>query len=185
MSRTNVSSVAPSALPTRKTRAGPKKTKTGSSKGAVAQTIVVQGVSESAWDIFLSFVDSPMDDLSQHKELIADFVKKDILPDLVDFYELYGEAALIHLLQNADKADPMSVVNIMPFQDVHKATHATQTKFISGENRTIQTEGVVKCPKCHKNYVNYITVQMRRADEPPSLICECFKCGHKWTQSSA
>ena len=44
-------------------------------------------------------------------------------------------------------------------------------------------EGVVNCPKCHKNFVYSTVKQTRAADEPMTTVSFCVKCKHKWSQN--
>ena len=40
----------------------------------------------------------------------------------------------------------------------------------------------VKCPKCGHDEAYYKIIQTRRADEPPTRIYKCTKCGHVWRE---
>ena len=40
----------------------------------------------------------------------------------------------------------------------------------------------VKCPKCGHDEAYYTIIQTRRADEPPTRIYKCTKCGHVWRE---
>ncbi len=40
----------------------------------------------------------------------------------------------------------------------------------------------VKCPKCSNEEAYYEILQTRRADEPPTRIYKCTKCGYVWRE---
>jgi DNA-directed RNA polymerase subunit M len=40
----------------------------------------------------------------------------------------------------------------------------------------------VKCPKCGNEEAYYEILQTRRADEPPTRIYKCTKCGYVWRE---
>ncbi len=40
----------------------------------------------------------------------------------------------------------------------------------------------VKCPKCGNEEAYYEVLQTRRADEPPTRIYKCTKCGYVWRE---
>lgn len=39
---------------------------------------------------------------------------------------------------------------------------------------------LLKCGKCKKHTVTYYEMQTRSADEPMTVFCTCWSCGHKW-----
>ena len=43
-------------------------------------------------------------------------------------------------------------------------------------------EGLFECPKCKGKETESYSVQLRRADEPPTVFIECInkRCKHKW-----
>jgi DNA-directed RNA polymerase subunit M len=40
----------------------------------------------------------------------------------------------------------------------------------------------VKCPKCGNEEAYYEILQTRRADEPPTRIYKCTRCGYVWRE---
>jgi DNA-directed RNA polymerase subunit M len=38
----------------------------------------------------------------------------------------------------------------------------------------------IRCPKCEHNEAYWWMIQMRAADEPPTIFYRCKKCGHTW-----
>ncbi|MCX8208597.1 MAG: transcription factor S [Sulfolobales archaeon] len=40
----------------------------------------------------------------------------------------------------------------------------------------------VKCPRCGNEEAYYEILQTRRADEPPTRIYKCSKCGYVWRE---
>ena len=40
----------------------------------------------------------------------------------------------------------------------------------------------VKCPRCGNEEAYYEILQTRRADEPPTRIYKCTKCGYVWRE---
>ena len=52
---------------------------------------------------------------------------------------------------------------------------------------TKEKEGVpktkgVRCPKCGNDEAYYVILQTRAADEPPTRIYTCTKCGYTWRE---
>jgi len=41
---------------------------------------------------------------------------------------------------------------------------------------------VHECPKCHNKEVYYIVRQTRSADEAPTVMYKCTKCGYQWRE---
>jgi DNA-directed RNA polymerase subunit M/transcription elongation factor TFIIS len=48
------------------------------------------------------------------------------------------------------------------------------------------TNNLLECPRCHTKPWNTLTftIQIKRSDEPPSLISKCNDCGNKWRRDS-
>ncbi len=44
-----------------------------------------------------------------------------------------------------------------------------------------KTKGV-RCPKCGNDEAYYVILQTRAADEPPTRIYRCTKCGYTWRE---
>lgn len=42
---------------------------------------------------------------------------------------------------------------------------------------------IITCPKCKSNSVEYVSKQIRRADESETFFCTCRECTHKWSFS--
>lgn len=40
----------------------------------------------------------------------------------------------------------------------------------------------IKCPRCGNEEAFYEVLQTRRADEPPTRIYKCTKCGYVWRE---
>lgn len=48
--------------------------------------------------------------------------------------------------------------------------------------KTAPTVRGVECPKCGHNEAYYWIVQTRAADEPPTRIYKCTRCGSSWRE---
>ena len=49
-----------------------------------------------------------------------------------------------------------------------------------GESEDLRSEITEICPECGHDRAYYELKQTRSADEAPTRIFECAKCGHKW-----
>jgi len=63
-------------------------------------------------------------------------------------------------------------------------------KAIEIDDRVIDEEAMFKnaptikvtCPRCNNEEAWYVTMQTRAADEPPTRIFRCTKCGYTWRE---
>ena len=59
-------------------------------------------------------------------------------------------------------------------------TMLTLTEEDKRKNASFTT--LVSCPRCGHTPVQYIEMQTRSADEPPTRFYRCPKCGYKWRE---
>jgi len=65
---------------------------------------------------------------------------------------------------------------------VHKETERTFVIDTEDMFKGVPKTRGVKCPRCGNDEAYYVILQTRRADEPPTRIYKCTKCGHVWRE---
>jgi DNA-directed RNA polymerase subunit M len=70
-------------------------------------------------------------------------------------------------------------------QVITKVTSESGDVIIEEESEKISAPVVeARCPKCGNDKAYFQIVQTRAADEPPTRIYKCTKCGYSWREYS-
>ncbi len=64
----------------------------------------------------------------------------------------------------------------------HKETEKTFIIDSTESYKSLPKTTGVRCPVCENTEAYYYVIQTRRADEPPTRIYRCTKCGHVWRE---
>jgi DNA-directed RNA polymerase subunit M/transcription elongation factor TFIIS len=109
---------------------------------------------------------------------------------LEDLYENTAETIVAIIDKNSNiivqlletkKIDPENLAN----EDLEKIDENTKNRKIQQDNiQALRDDNngsdLYECPRCHKKNVKITQKQLRRADEPPSIIIRCLECGYSW-----
>lgn len=68
-------------------------------------------------------------------------------------------------------------------QDIHVKTQKIEIEIIKNEPEVVERDDI-QCA-CGSKRVRAVPVQIRRADEPPTIFAQCVKCKLRWNFSSA
>jgi len=80
------------------------------------------------------------------------------------------------------RKEPGSARVVISKKIAHKETEKTFILSADSALRSLPKIRGVKCPKCGNDEAYYMIVQTRRADEPPTRIYKCTRCGYVWRE---
>lgn len=103
--------------------------------------------------------------------------------DILNAIYTRGASSLAALIQKADPADPKSIIFTNPSQDVHKKTQEIEIELILNQPDVVERDDIT-C-ECGSRRVRAVPVQVRRADEPPTVFAQCVACKRKWRFTQA
>ncbi len=64
----------------------------------------------------------------------------------------------------------------------HKETEKMYILSHEDNYRSLPKVKGIKCPKCGYDEAYYMIIQTRSADEPPTRIYRCARCGYTWRE---
>lgn len=94
-----------------------------------------------------------------------------------------GVQPLSVLFAQADPQNPTSLIFKHPSQTIHVETQKIEIDIIKNEPEISEREDI-QC-SCGSRRVRTVPVQIRRADEPPTIFAQCVSCKLRWAFSSA
>lgn len=109
---------------------------------------------------------------------IQPFLVKELVPDLIYLYNKYGSQSLQEAIDIADPADPSSFIFLHPLQEENKTTETIEFELIKNEPEVLERTDMV-C-ECGSKKILTTTKQIRRADEPASVLAQCVSCKRRW-----
>jgi DNA-directed RNA polymerase subunit M/transcription elongation factor TFIIS len=109
---------------------------------------------------------------------------------LEDLYANTAETIIAILIKNPDtimnliKTKKLKPKNIAD-EDLEKLDENTKDRKIQQDNlQALKDDNngsdLYECPRCRKKNVKITQKQLRRSDEPPSILVRCLECGHSW-----
>lgn len=99
---------------------------------------------------------------------------------------IYNAAVLpmTMLFASANSRDPDSIIFQHSTQNIHAQTQKIEIELIKDEPEITERQDL-QCTSCGERRIRAIPVQVRRADEPPTIYAQCVSCKHRWSFSSA
>lgn len=102
----------------------------------------------------------------------------------IDFLIIQGaKADLVKAIGFADPNNPVSIIFNHPSQKFNRETYKIEIDMILNEPE-VEERTDMQC-ECGSRKIQAIPVQMRGADEPPTILARCVVCKTKWRTSAA
>jgi DNA-directed RNA polymerase subunit M/transcription elongation factor TFIIS len=111
---------------------------------------------------------------------LLSLARRDLIYEIATAAYTIGIDDMLKFINESITADGTTETIVFESDTMKSASQVHFADLERMRGREEAVSGLVECPECHTMKTMTFIVQIRRSDEPPSLINKCNNCGHKW-----